>query len=353
VTRTATLVQAPLISVCIPTYNGRTHLKECIDSVRAQTFPDFEVLVCDDQSSDGTLDYARELAEGDERFRFIPNPRRFGLVGNWNNCVQQARGEWIKFVFQDDIISPSCLEKLLAACRRENKLFGFCERDFIFEEGTAEIPRHWFTGHKQRLRTDYQAGPVISPQQATRLAINDPAHNLVGEPTVTLINKKVFQELRGFDEALIQLCDSDFWCRVIVSYGAVFVPESLATFRIHSAATTVRNHAKREFRMIHLDPLVLRYKFAFDGHFKQARDPQITGKSVASLRRECAEAAAAVWFRARKSDKSGDDSLVKEWAVVKSQYPGIQTIAYIGRGLGFMNRVKNGIKRRVFPAKQT
>lgn len=346
------LIQNPSISICIPTYNGRIHLKECIDSVRTQIFQDFEVLICDDQSSDGTLDLARQLAADDKRFRFISNPRRFGLVGNWNNCVQQARGEWIKFVFQDDVISTSCLEKLFNACQREDKLFGFCERDFIFEEGTSEMLRHWFTGHKQRLWTDYQARPVISAQQAARLAVNDPGHNLVGEPTVTLINKKLFQELHGFDEALIQLCDSDFWCRVMMNYGAVFVPESLAAFRIHPHATTMQNHVKREFRLAFLDPLVLQYKFAFDEHFKQVRNPQVTGKSIASLRRECAAAASAAWLQARKSNNSGDDFLLKEWTAVKSYYPGIQTMAYVGRAVGFLSRIKNGIKRRILPTKE-
>jgi glycosyltransferase involved in cell wall biosynthesis len=345
-------MNTPAVSICIPTYNGRQYFAECINSILAQTFSDFEVVICDDQSLDGTLDYARELAKGDKRFRFIANPRRFGLVGNWNNCVQQARGDWIKFVFQDDVISPSCVEKLLAACQREDKMFGFCERDFIFEAGTTEKLRDWFAGHKQRLWTDYQAGPVINTQQAARLAVNDPWHNLVGEPTVTLINKKLFQELRGFDEALIQLCDSDFWYRVMMNYGAVFVHESLAAFRIHSDAATTRNHAKREFRMSYLDLLVLRYKFVFDRYFKEARNPQITGKSLSSLRKECAVAASAAWCQARKSNHSGDDSLFNEWTAVKSYYPGLQTMAYMGCGLNFWSRIKNGIKRRIRPAKK-
>src|ERR1035441_7219492 len=82
----------PVISVCIPTYNGREHLAECIGSIRSQTFTDFEVVVCDDQSSDGTLEFARQLAEGDERFRFISNPSRLGLASNWDNCGHEARG---------------------------------------------------------------------------------------------------------------------------------------------------------------------------------------------------------------------------------------------------------------------
>lgn len=332
-----------MVSICVPTYNGRTHLKECIDSIRAQTFQDFEAVICDDQSSDGTLDYARELAQGDNRFRFIPNPHRFGLVGNWNNCVQQARGEWIKFVFQDDIIMPSCLEKLLAACQRENKLFGFCERDFIFEEGSG-LSAQSFTRHKQGLRSDYEATPAMSPEQATCLIVKDLWLNPVGEPTVTLINRKLFQELGGFDEALIQMCDADFWLRVMIHYGAVFVPESLAKFRIHISATTARNNAKREFRMKALDPLLLQYKFVFNKVFKPARKLQFVRKGLMALCWQCVNGAAWAFSQARHSNQSGEDVLLKEWKAVTSHYPGLQALAHIGRGIGFLRRIKNGIK---------
>ena len=336
----------PQISVCIPTYNGREHLKECIESIRAQTFEDFEALICDDQSADGTLDFARELAAGDARFRLIKNPRRFGLVGNWNNCIRQARGEWIKFVFQDDVVMPRCLEMLLAACQSANKTFGFCERDFIFENGTSESSRDWFMGHKKRLQRDYGTAASIQAEQAIKIAAQDPSHNLVGEPTITLIKKSIFTELGGFDEALIQFCDAEFWSRVMINYGAAFVPESLAAFRIHASATTSLNLEKRLFRMGTLDTLVLRYRFAFGRHFKPVRNPGITGKSVFSLRKECASDAANVWGQARQNNKTNDGfNALEEWKSVASHCAGLQTLAWCGRLIHLYRRIKTNIAK--------
>src|SRR5438552_10457927 len=134
-------VRSPLVSICIPTYNGREYLKECLDSVRAQSFKDFEVVICDDQSSDGTLDFARELAKGDKRCRFIQNPSRFGLVGNWNNCIALSRGEWIKFVFQDDLLLPNCLERMVTVANGGPSRFVACRRDFRFEANTTPETR--------------------------------------------------------------------------------------------------------------------------------------------------------------------------------------------------------------------
>jgi len=338
------LRQTPVISICLPTYNGKEHLGECIASIRAQTFKDFEVVLCDDESSDGTLDLARELAAGDPRFRFVANPRRFGLVGNWNNCVKQARGEWIKFVFQDDIISPACLEKILAACQQSGSVFGFCERDFIFEDGVPQAQRDWFDGHKQKLRLDYAAKTVLNPEDIAALAIKSPVHNLVGEPTVTLIHKSVFRELGVFDEALIQVCDAEYWCRVMINRRSVFVPESLAAFRIHAKATTALNIGKRVFRMGVLDLLVLQYRFAFGKHFAPVRNPQRTGKSILSLRKDCAIAAAQAF---RKAQSSADDSLHAEWKTVRAHCPGLQTLAYLGGIAGFLGRIKRGVVRMI------
>ena len=337
----------PCVSVCIPTYNGSQHLAECINSVIAQTYRDFEVVICDDQSSDGTLDLARQLAGDDKRFRFILNPQRFGLAGNWNNCIRQARGEWIKFVFQDDVIFPTCIEKLLAACRREKKPFGFCERDFIFEAGTAGIQQEWFNNHKARIREDYQNSTAINVEHAVRAAARSPSVNLVGEPTVTLIHKTLFEELGDFDPVLIHFCDGEFWCRVMINYGATFVPESLGLFRVHAGATTAANHKKRQFRTWVLDTLVLRYRIAFDPHFKPLRQPQATGKSVMALRLQQANMALDAWSQARDAKKNGDDSLMKEWTSVVSVYPRLRTLVLLGRGMQFFRDVRHQIRVRL------
>jgi len=341
---------SPEVSICIPTYNGREHLKECIDSVRVQTFGDFEVLICDDQSSDGSLDYARELAKGDTRFRFVANPRRFGLVGNWNNCVKQARGEWIKFVFQDDIIAPTCVEKLLRACKTTGKPFSFCGRDFIFDDAVSEELRNWFAGHWERLHSDYDTCPVIDPDQAALKAIREPMHNQVGEPTVTLINRSVFRQLGKFDEALVQLCDAEFWTRVMINRGAVFLPENLATFRIHAKATTALNHSKRVYRTAVLDPMVIRYRFAFGRHFKAMRNPQLTGKTVLSLRGECASVVAYAWKQAERPIETAglfSGNSIAEWRSVTSHHLGLQILAVFGRIFHFYRAMRTRIGRRV------
>ncbi len=253
----------PLVSVCIPTYNGREHLRECLDSVRAQTFKDFEVVICDDESLDGTLDFARELAQGDERFRFIRNPRRFGLVGNWNNCVEMSKGDWIKFLFQDDLLKPNCLEMMVRVAMAQKAQFVCCRRDFLF---APEVPQSVCEDYHittQRIDAFYGGRSPMSAEQFARGVVARFRDNLVGEPPVTLLHRGVFEKCGWFNPNLIMACDYEFWNRVGSVTGVVFIPAVLATFRVHGKSTSAENLARREFRMTLLDWFILLHEVAY------------------------------------------------------------------------------------------
>ena len=96
-------MNSPLVSICIPTYNGEKYLKECLDSCIDQTFKSYEIIICDDCSSDGTIKIIEEYAKIFPQIILFQNDGNLGLVGNWNRCIHHSNGEWIKFVFQDDI----------------------------------------------------------------------------------------------------------------------------------------------------------------------------------------------------------------------------------------------------------
>ncbi|MDJ0688712.1 MAG: glycosyltransferase family 2 protein [Xenococcaceae cyanobacterium MO_188.B32] len=258
----------PLISVCIPTYNGEKYLRECFDSVLAQTFSDFEVLVVDDRSSDETINIAKEYAGQDHRIRVVQNESNLGLVGNWNRCIDLAQGEWIKFVFQDDLIQPTCLEKLISVSKPKSALI-CCRRNFLFEDGRTEPQKSiWtvdnlFPGLTEISANDYCKTVLYKMRYDFGV---EPIKNFIGEPTVVMLRRSVFERLGIFNSYLVQFCDFELWMRIGVHLGITYVPETLATFRVHRESTTAANRSAlyRLYRSRILDWLILLHDFAFD-----------------------------------------------------------------------------------------
>src|SRR6185295_8963738 len=111
----------PSVSICIPLYNGAKHLNECLTSALAQTHTAFEVVLVDDGSIDDTVAIAERFANTDSRIRLCRNSKNLGLSANWRRCVELAQGEWIKFLFQDDFLTPDCLSRMLEATAEDRR----------------------------------------------------------------------------------------------------------------------------------------------------------------------------------------------------------------------------------------
>ena len=95
---------APKISVCIPTYNYAHYISFAVESILSQQFTDFELIIVDDCSKDNTEEIVSRFL-CDKRVSFEKNERNLGLVANWNKCLSKAKGEYIKFVFADDMLA--------------------------------------------------------------------------------------------------------------------------------------------------------------------------------------------------------------------------------------------------------
>jgi len=104
----------PKVSVCIPTYNRVDHVVKAIESVLEQTYENYELLIVDNCSTDATEEVVSRYLS-DSRVKFHKNSTNIGMVGNWNKCLMLAKGDYIKYVFSDDVIHPTCLQKMVDA----------------------------------------------------------------------------------------------------------------------------------------------------------------------------------------------------------------------------------------------
>ena len=101
----------PKFSIIIPVYNVEPYLRECLDSVLAQTCAEWEAMCINDGSTDGSLDILQEYAANDARFRIINQPNK-GLSAARNAGIRAAKGEYLFFLDSDDWIVPDALERL-------------------------------------------------------------------------------------------------------------------------------------------------------------------------------------------------------------------------------------------------
>lgn len=311
----------PAVSVLVPAYNGERYLAACLESMLAQTERDWELLIVDDCSSDGTAEIASAYARRDPRVRLVRNPANLGLVRNWNRCVDLAQGTWVKFLFQDDLIVPSCIEEMLAAAG-ETTDFVACKRGFIFEEGTSAQEREFYLTHPSVTSLDEMT--EVRPDAVCDRAIDLLGVNFIGEPSAVLLRRDVFARFGGFNADLIMICDTEYWVRVASHTGLVHVPKTLCQFRVHPGSASARALASRRYR-ISLDVVLLLWEYAFADMYARlrevasARTPPVNFRDWLMAKVEKASSLAAAPGR-----DDGTESIPRaEWDSFLHQHPKI------------------------------
>lgn len=294
------------VSICIPVYNGGSHLDETLWSARAQTKAPLEILVVDDGSRDASIEIARRHEREDSRVRIAQNPTNLGLTGNWERCVELAQGDWVKFLFQDDLIHPACVEQLCAGMSSSGGSIGFVGRRVLVEE-VSRRQRRDFEEVDRRNLTHMLDGPCfLSAADVAALALDQWAVNVIGEPTSVMFHRGILQRYGGFDRSFDQICDWEFWLRVGVNEGLWFDTEVLATFRVHRAGTSLANQRTKAAWIEYGEAALLGCKFLTHPAFEPVR------RAAASRSGDPLEARVArrvVRFRATSSDAAQSDAL--------------------------------------------
>jgi glycosyltransferase involved in cell wall biosynthesis len=199
----------PRVSVIVPAYNRRAFLGECLESVYSQTFPDFECIVVDDGSTDGTRQWL-------ERVSFPVRPvfkSRGGVASARNTGIREARGALIAFLDSDDRWLPDKLE-IQAARFERNPACRACYTDEIWVRDGKRVPR------SHRLEKAGGAGAFY--KMLTRC--------LVGASSV-MIHREVFEKTGLFDESLPVCEDYDLWLRIAARYPFELVSRPLVEKR--------------------------------------------------------------------------------------------------------------------------
>ena len=261
----------PLVSICIPTYNGDKYLVECLESCINQSFKNYEIIICDDGSSDKSISILEEYANKFPFIKFIKNEKNLGLVGNWNKCMDLSSGTWIKFVFQDDYITHDCLEKFVNQITDSTQLI-VCKRHFILPTNASSDFVNYYSNEVRTLEnTSNFKGEVFSPELISKIAVENICLNFIGEPSLIFFKKSVIREIGLFNNNLKQICDLEFALRIATKHGLTYLPEKLCAFRIHQDSTTSTNVTNKYFEIYYIEPLLFSYLLLFDEKFSSFR----------------------------------------------------------------------------------
>jgi len=234
-------IDSPLVSVCVPMYNGEEYIRETLDSIVSQTYSNIEVVVVDDGSNDNSIKIVEEYSNKDSRIKLYRNEKNLGLVGNWERCIEKANGDWIKFLFQDDVMQSRCVEKMLIACIKHDVKFALCARNFKFEENANHKTKETFTYELTKPENVFSRKSYYTPYETSQLISTHLIENVLGEPICTLFHKSLHQQFGGFDANMRQMVDYAYNLKIVLNNSFVFLDEKLVTFRVHSDSTTNKN----------------------------------------------------------------------------------------------------------------
>ncbi len=257
----------PLVSICIPTYNGAKYIAEAMDSAIKQTYKKLEIVVSDDQSKDDTLIIVESYRSKTSIPITIINHNPSGIGANWNNSVQHANGDYIKFLFQDDVLLPDCIEKMISlATSSENVGLVYCKREILYNpQNTFDLNwvKKFSNLHIYWKDLTIKEGVLPGKTYLKDTGFLNYPLNKIGEPPAVLLHKNVFQKIGYFHTKLNQELDFEYWYRLMPYFNVGFVDKPLIKFRLHCEQATQVNKSTTTKDSTLLPLILFKYVFKF------------------------------------------------------------------------------------------
>jgi GT2 family glycosyltransferase len=216
----------PTLSVAVPVYEGARFLESSLRSVLQQSFRDFELVVVDDASNDGSHELAQRVAKSghDVPVRVLRNASRLGLVGNWNRCLEAARGKYILLFHQDDLMEPGMLEWSVTTLEAQPDL-GFVYSTFsCIDDQGREVPAWSTSPFFGRIRS----APVLEALLR---------ENFICCPTV-MVPRAVYDRVGAYDPRFMFSADLEMWLRIAARYDVFCCAERAVRYRLHHGQAT-------------------------------------------------------------------------------------------------------------------
>ena len=208
------IVLEGLVSIVLPVYNGEQFLAESIDSVIAQTYTNWELIIIDDCSSDSSPIIANNYAQKDLRIHYYRNDNNLKLPRSLNRGFSLANGEYLTWTSDDNKYLPTAIQRMIETIKKEQTEFVFATCDVINAEG--EIVDIW------KAPKDYKKAIM--------------GGNYVG--ACFLYTRKVYETIGDYNPERFLVEDYDYWLRVFAKFDVSNIQEVLYQYRWHAGTLT-------------------------------------------------------------------------------------------------------------------
>jgi glycosyltransferase involved in cell wall biosynthesis len=213
-------VSTPLVSIVIPVYNGMPFLRDALDCALGQTYANLEIVVIENNSSDGTAEYLQGVA--DDRLRVVYRTSTQPAAENWTQAVSESRGDFVKLMCADDLIALTAIERQVSALlAHPGSVLAACRRRIIDDRGDELKDSHGL-GH---------LSGRISGEKAVRDCLLA-GTNVLGEPAAVLMNGPLVRAAMPWHPEWPYMIDVATYADVLRSGDAVCEREVLASFRV-------------------------------------------------------------------------------------------------------------------------
>ena len=206
----------PLVSVVLATFNRAYVLEDTLRMVLAQTFGDFELIVCDDGSTDGTPNVMVEWAARDARILYVRQPRNLGLAGNVSCGIALAKAELVAVLYDGDVYDPCLLERWVTALRACPKAaFAFNAYNRLESDGTIKVT------YREHLESCVSGRVLLERLYFRRWRFSSPVWGTV------MLRKSKYVAVGGLNTRFSPVADVNLYLRLAETSCVAYIPEPL------------------------------------------------------------------------------------------------------------------------------
>lgn len=234
----------PLVSICIPVWNGRGLAARAVASALSQTYPSIEVVVVDDGSRDGTAEYLRQRFG--TQIRLFRHRRNQGEALTTNTAARLSSGQFIKFLHHDDQLREDCVTRMVAvALDRPSVGLVVSRRSLEVADGADQGPE-WRRDFGTLQGGMAALAPFASGPSVLEVLISSGLRsNTIGEPSAVMVRRASFEATGGMSRHLRGYADLDLWVRILCRADAAFIDDELVVYTVSSNSTSARNARAR------------------------------------------------------------------------------------------------------------